>query len=413
MTLRRSLAPLRLADFRAYWAGRTISLVGNALAPVAVAFAVLHLGGDAGSLGLVLAARGVPQALLLLFGGVVSDRYPRQRVLVVACVVSGLVQTVAAGALLGGVATIGVLAAVEAIQGAVSAFTMPALSGVVPLVVPREQWQQANALTSAGRTGAVMLGPAVGGAVVATAGPGWGLAVDAATFLVAAGCYTRLRLPAAARPPESSTLADLRAGWDEFRSRTWLWVVVLAFFALNALFAGAWLTLGPVVANGTVGAAGWGLALAAMAVGMLLGTIAVVRFSWEHPLRAAMTGALLIALPIAALGLSPSLPVLMLAGAVGGFGLDLFAVTWETAMQEQIPTDKLSRVFAYDMLGSILAVPAGQVVIGAAAQAFTPRPVVLTAAALYVAIAMLALFTPAVWGLRRHAAARPLAVEAT
>ena len=124
-----------------------------------------------------------------------------------------------------------------------------------------------------------------------------------------------------------------------------------------------------------------------------------------------MTGALLIAVPIAALGLSPTLPVLMLAAAVGGVGLDVFVVTWETAMQEHIPTDKLSRVFAYDMLGSILAVPAGQVVVGAAAQAFTPRPVVLTAAALYVAIAVLALFTPAVWGLRRHAATRPPVVE--
>src|SRR5262249_24491790 len=159
----------------------------------------------------------------------------------------------------------------------------------------------------------------------------------------------------------SSALAELRAGWDEFRSRTWLWVIVLAFFALNALFAGAWLTLGPVVASGTIGAAGWRLALAAMAVGMLVGTLAVVRFRGEHRLRAAMTGALLIAVPIAALGISPTLPVLMLSAAIGGIGFDLFAVTWETAMQEQIPTDKLSRVFAYDMLGSVLAVPAGQV----------------------------------------------------
>src|SRR5262249_55069473 len=162
-----------------------------------------------------------------------------------ACLVSGVVQAAAAGALLGGIATIGMLAAVEAVHGAVSAFTMPALSGVVPLVVPREPGQRANAMTSAGRAGAVMLGPALGGVVVAAAGPGWGVAVDALTFLVAAACYVRLRLPAAERAAESSPLADLRVGWDEFRSRTWLWVIVLAFFALNALFAGAWLTLGP------------------------------------------------------------------------------------------------------------------------------------------------------------------------
>jgi MFS family permease len=413
MSLREWPAPLGLPAFRAYWAGRTISLVGNALAPVAVAFAVLHLGGDAAALGLVLAARGLPQALLLLFGGVVSDRHPRQRVLVVACVVSGAVQAAAAGVVVGGVATIAVLAAVEAVHGAVSAFTMPAMSGIVPVIVPREQWQAANALSSAGRTGAIMLGPALGGFLVATAGPGWGLAVDAATFLVAAGCFARLRLPARERLPASSTLADLRAGWAEFTARTWLWVVVAAFFVLNALFAGAWMTLGPVLAAGTVGAEGWGLALAALAVGMVVGTLLVVRGSWEHPLRAGMSGALLIAVPIAALGISPPLAVLMLAAAVGGIGFDLFAITWETVMQEQIPADTLSRVFSYDMLGSMLAVPAGQVVIGAAAGAFSPRPVVLAAAALYVATAMLALFTPAVWGLRWPVGRPPHPAEAT
>ena len=402
MTWRSSLAPLSQRGFRAYWAGRTVSLFGNTLAPVAVAFAVLGIGGDAGDLGLVLAARGVPQVLLLLFGGVVSDRYSRQRLLVVACVLSGIVQAVAAGLLISGAATVALLAVVEAVHGAVSAFTMPALAGIVPLVVPRRQWQQANALSSAGRTGAIMLGPALGGVIVATAGAGWGLAVDAATFVVAAVCFARLHLPATERLPGSSTLQDLREGWGEFTSRTWLWVVVLAFSALNAVYAGAWMTLGPVIAADTIGPQGWGFALASMAVGMLVGTLVLLRVSWDHPLRAGMSGALLIAIPIATLGLSPTLTVLLLAAFVGGIGFDLFTITWETAMQEHIPADRLSRVFSYDMLGSFVAIPVGQVAAGAAAEAFDPAPVVLAASAGYVVIGAAALLTPSVWNLRRR-----------
>jgi len=401
VTWRSSLAPLGSAGFRAYWVGRTVSLLGNTLAPVAVAFAVLQLGGDASDLGLVLAARGVPMALFLLFGGVISDRYPRDQVLVIACVVSGLVQAVAAFLVIGGSASIAILALVEAVHGGVSAFTLPAMAGVVPLVVAKESWQQANALTSAGRTGAVMLGPALGGLIVATAGAGWGLAVDAGTFLVAAAAFVRLRLPRGVESSASSMVDELRAGWHEFSSRTWLWVVVLAFSALNAIFAGAWMTLGPVVAEDSIGPAGWGFTLAALAAGTLIPTLLLLRVSWVHPLRVGMAGALLLAAPIAALSLTPRLSVLVVAAMIGGIGFGLFGITWETVMQEHIPTEMLSRVFSYDMLGSVVAIPAGQVAAGFATGAFELRPVIVTSAVLYVVIAAAALATPAVWRLRR------------
>lgn len=393
--------PLANAGFRAFWVGRTVSLLGNTLAPVVVAFAVLQLGGGAADLGLVLAARQVPQMVLLLLGGVLSDRYSRQRVLVVACVVSGLVQAVAAGLLISDVATIGLLAVVEAVHGAVSAFTMPALVGVVPLVVPRAQWQQANALTSAGRTGAVMVGPALGGILVATVGAGWGLAVDAAAFLLAAGCFARLGLARCERLASSSTWIELRAGWREFTSRTWLWTVVLAFVAINAIFAGAWATLGPVVAKDTVGPEGWGFALAAMGAGMLAASLVLLRVSYQHPLRVGMGGALLFAVPITTLAFSPSLAVLLVVAFIGGIGFDLFGITWETAVQEHIPTDVLSRVYSYSMFGFFVAIPLGAVSAGAAAEMFGIQPVILTAAITYITVVTTALLTPAVWRLSR------------
>ncbi len=394
-------APLAIPGFRAFWVARTVTLLGNTLAPVAVAFAVLHLGGSAADLGLVLAARHVPQVLLLLFGGVLSDRCSRQQVLVIACVGSGLVQALAAGLLIGGVATIVLLAAVEALHGAVSALTMPALAGVVPLIVPRAQWRQANALTSVGRTGAVMAGPALGGIIVATVGPGWGLALDAATFLLAAVLFARLGLTRVERVQSLSTRTLLRAGWREFSSRTWLWVLVLAFVALNAVFAGAWVTLGPVVADDTIGPEGWGFALAAMGAGMLTASLLLLHRSPQHPLRLGMVGALLFAVPITTLAFSPSLATLLVAAFIGGIGFDLYSITWDTAVQEHIPTDVLSRVQSYSMLGHFVAIPVGTISAGTLAEIHGTERVILTATITYVVVATTALLTPAVWRLPR------------
>lgn len=401
MMLGSSLAPLTGAGFRSFLLGRTISLLGNTLAPVAVAFGVLHIGGSAADLGLVLAARGGAQVTLLLFGGVLADRFSRQRVLVLACTASGAVQAVAAVMLLTGGATVGTLAAVEAIQGAVSAFTLPAMTGVVPLIVPRLQWQQANALAAAGRNVAMVLGPSLGGIIVATAGAGWALAANAATYMVAAFFYTRMNLPNSDRAAASNTWRELRTGWAEFTAHTWLWAVVLGAAIMNALYAGAWVTLGPVIAEHTIGPARWGIALSAMAAGMLVGTLLMLRVAWRRPLRSGMMGILLVALPMAALGFPSQFTVLLVAAVMAGIGFEIFGVNWETALQENIAEDKLSRVASYDMLGSFAAIPLGQVLAGMAAAAFDPTHVVVTAATIYLATGILVLLTPAVWRLPR------------
>lgn len=403
MTWRSALAPLGSAGFRSYLLGRTVSLIGNTLAPVAIAFAVLHIGGSPADLGLVLAARGLAQVVLLLFGGVLADRFSRQRVLVLACTASGVVQAVAAIMLLTGQATVATLAAVEAVQGAVSAFTLPAMAGIVPLIVPRTHWQQANALAAAGRNGAMVLGPSLGGIIVATAGAGWALAANAATYLLGAGFYARMRLPSGDRTTTTNTWAEMRTGWAEFTAHTWLWAVVLGAAVMNALFAGAWITLGPVIAEDTIGPARWGIALSAMAVGMFVGTMLMLRTSWRHPLRTGMLGILLVALPIAALGVPSHIPLLLTAAVLGGIGFEIFGINWETTLQENIDEDKLSRVFSYDMVGSFAAIPLGQVLAGTAAAVFEPSAVVLTAAGLYLTTGMLVLTTPAVWRLRRNA----------
>ncbi|HET7326417.1 MAG TPA: MFS transporter [Nocardioidaceae bacterium] len=400
MTWRESLQPLQAAEFRYYLIARTVDLFGNTMAPVAVAFAVLHIGGSATDLGLVLAARSVPLVVFTLYGGVIADRMGRDRVLVTACVLSGVVQGLAAYLLIGDLATVALLAFVEAVHGTVSAFTMPAVQGVVPLLVERDRLQHANALAAVGRNAAIMTGPAVGGILVATAGAGWALAVDALTFVVAGVLFARLRLPHDAVLAGSSILSELKDGWAEFVSRTWVWVIVLGFGVLNALWACAWVTLGPVVADETIGADGWGLVLTGQAVGLMVGTLLLLRLRVRHPLRLGMVGVTALCLPMLMLGVAPQLGLLLISACVAGVGMDLFGITWETALQQHVPVSRLSRVTAYDVLGSIVAVPIGQIAAGPLVAVFELRSVLLGCATVYVSVALAVLAVPAVWRLR-------------
>jgi MFS family permease len=188
-------------------------------------------------------------------------------VLFTANLLSALTQAVAAVLVISGAAEIWTLVVLEAANGVVSAFIMPAMEGVVPQLAPRDHLQQANALLSFSRSGLAILGPTLAALLVAGAGPGWALAVDATTWLVSAMLLTRVRLPARERSAGVSTgmLHDLREGWSVFRGTTWLWVVVLGFGVMNAIHAGAWYTLGTALAKDTFGARGWGFVLSGCA----------------------------------------------------------------------------------------------------------------------------------------------------
>jgi hypothetical protein len=224
------------------------------MAPVALAFAVLHLTDSAGALAQVLTARTAAMVLFLLVGGVISDRMSRTTVLQLAHALTAVTQGAAAALVVTGHANLGMLTAIEALNGAVSAFTMPAMAGIVPLVVDRARLQPANALLAFSRSGLTVVGPAVAGLLVVTVGPGWALAFDAGTYLAAILCLWPVRLPrrsVAMAPERTSMLREVRDGWWEFRSRTWLWVVVVVFGVLNAIQFGALGVLGPLVASRT------------------------------------------------------------------------------------------------------------------------------------------------------------------
>ena len=377
------LTPLRYPMFRFLVAGRTVTMAGNAVAPIALAFAVLDLTGSARDLGVVVGVRSLTNVLFVLFGGVIADRLPRQLVMVGASTLACLTQAAVATSVLTGTATIPLLIGLSAVNGLAAALAFPAASALMPQTVPVEVRQQANAINRLGINSAMIAGASLGGLLVATAGPGWGLAIDAATFGVAGLLFALVRVPRLARAAErTSVFADLRIGWTGFIGRTWLWVVVAGFCVINAAMTGSMNVLGPVVADAEFGRKAWGLVLAVETLGMVVGALLAMRVRVKRLLFYGVlwcAGDLVLVL---ALGLAPQVVPLLIAGFAVGVALEQFSVAWETTMQEHVPGEMLARVYSYDMLGSILAVPIGQVAAGPLAEHFGVRPTLVGAAAL-------------------------------
>jgi MFS family permease len=309
-------------------------------------------------------------------------------VIVGADLLAGLCQALVAVLLITDVIELWQLVVLEALNGACFAFFLPASTGLVPQTVPVHLLQPANALLRLSINGLQIFGAGLGGLLVAAAGPGTALAVDAATFVLSAGCFALLRLPEAPVAGYERFLGQLRTGWREFRTRRWLWVIVAQFSIVNAAVGGAVFVLGPLIALRELGgAASWGLVLAAQSAGLLLGALLGLRFRPRRPLVAASLGVLLELPLLALLALAAPLPLLAAAAVVAGFGLEIFAVQWDTALQGHAPGDVLSRVSSYDALGSVVFVPLGLAVAGPLAAA------VGTLTAIWMALALVAAAT--------------------
>ncbi|WBQ07189.1 MFS transporter [Kribbella sp. CA-293567] len=401
MTWREDLAVLRHRDVRIFVTARFVSMLGSSIAPIALVFAVLDVSDAASAVGIVLAARSIPNVVFLLVGGVISDRLPRKLVLIVANSVSGLTQALAAVLVLSGDAEIWQLAVIEALNGIASAFVLPAMVGILPSILDRSELPQANAVSGFARSIALIGGGAVAGVIVGLTSPGVGLAVDAVAFGLAAYLLTLLRVPRIERSA-SSMLHDLRVGWTEFVSRQWVWTVVAGFLVLNMVFTACYQTLGPVIADDTFGRVGWGAVSAAFGAGLIAGGIVMIRLKPRYPVRIGMFGMLSIVPMYLVLALAPYTAAVAVVAFVVGVGFELFGIGWETALGQHIPLDKLSRVSSYDMLGSFVAGPVGQLSVGYLAAVTSAKAVELYGAAVHVVVVVAVLLVPSVWRLQRH-----------
>lgn len=395
MRVSEAFDPLRGANFRWFFVGRALATAGNTMATLALTFAVLDVSDRPSDLGFVLAARSIPFAVLMLYGGVIADRFPRRLVLVTSSVVSFATHAVVAGLLFTDAATIPLIMAVEGLNGAASAFTFPALQGIVPQVVERDSIQQANALLGAARNTSMVIGPILGGLIVAVAGPAWALGANALISAFAALLFALMKLSSRVMERES-VLTGLKTGWREFSSRRWVWSVVCVASVQNALFAAAWLTLGPIVADDSVGRGGWGVVLAAQAAGLFAGTFVTMWSRLTYPLRAGVLGIAASAPALAILGANPTLVPLAVAAFIGGVGMEIMGVGWQTALQTGVPEQVLSRVASYDALGSFVAIPVGQLLAVPLSHLLGTQTVILGASAMYMALCVTLLLLPSV-----------------
>lgn len=355
------------------------------MAPIALAFAVLDLTGSRSDLGYVLAARAAPQIVFLLVGGIWADRLPRNRVMVASSVASMATQGIVAALLLTGRAEMWQLIMIAALNGVSSAFFFPASAAIVPQTVPGQLIQQANALLRLALNSSLVVGAAVGGAIVHAAGPGWAIAVDAGTFGLAAIFAAAMRLPAVRARGTPSFVRELAEGWRAFSSRTWLWVIVLQFSLLNAAQNGAFQVLGPAQAQAHLGGAGvWGAILACQAAGLITGGIVMLRVRPDRLLLVATSAILTLALPLVALAKPAPAVVIGAAAFAMGLGIEVFSVCWDTTMQQQVPGELLSRVYSYDALGSLVLIPVGFAIAGPIADAIGSQATLYGAAALVV-----------------------------
>ena len=395
--------PLAHADYRHLVSGATVSALGNAITPVALAFAVLDLGGSATDLGLVVSAFAAAEVLTVLAGGVLGDRLPRQLMLQGSAAAAAVFQALIAVALIADWATIPLLAVGGVLNGCLGALSGPSSSALTRQTVPAEELPKAVALRRLAQNGAMVIGFSGAGSLVAVFGSGWAIAVDAATFAVAAVCFGLIRVPRLVVPEKApSLLGDLRAGAAEVFRHTWLWLLIGQALLYHLFYGGVQGVLGPIVVGDSLGRSAWGWSLGALMLGFIIGGLLTLRW---RPRRGLFVGTTLLALTAAfplAMALSDHLPLLLVGAFLHGFGLEIFSVNWDLSIQQNIPEDKLARVYSFDIVGSYVARPLGLVVTGPIATAVGFDRWLLVVAAVMGGSALLSLTSPAVRRLERR-----------
>jgi MFS family permease len=407
MRLRAAVGALAERNFRLLFASSTISGLGDGISVVALVFAVLQVSDSAIALGLVIAARQIADAAIVLAAGVWADRLPRHLVLIVVAVVQGVVQAITGTLVLTDSATIPMLIGLQALYGLAEGFYLPASTGLIPATISPGRLQQANALLGLSRNATRIVGPAIGGAIVAAGSPGSALLIDAASFAAGALLLVPLRLPKRAEVVETkSFFADLRQGWNEFRRQTWIWTTIVFFGIGNFAFASYWV-LGPIVAKSDLGGApAWAALTAAFSVGALVGGLLALRIRPKKPLAASCMAAWVFLLQPLGMGLGLPLWTLIVFSVLCGCGLAIHIALWFTVFQQNVPEESLSRVSSYDSFGSFVLLPLGAALAGPVAAVIGVQQTLLAAAFVIAVTQVIVYAQPSV-----HAIRSPSSVE--
>ena len=372
---------------------RLISNVGNGLSPIALAYGVLSLpGADGSDLSIVMGARYLPLIIFMLFGGVFADRFQRNRIVGGSDIIGSALVAVSAISLIAGFSSILLLAIMGALFGFLNALWWPAMSGVLPEILPKEKLQEGNAIIGLMSNIGVVFGTLLGGVIVTLTSPGWALLIDGATFFIAGLIVWNLKLDAKSRIESPGILDDLRVGWREFISRSWLVTMVIAFAFINMAFDSMITILGPLnFSDPETGPRNWSYNLAGLTIGMMIGGIIVLKFKFKHPLFVSMILVAISGIWDFALAFDLSLAISIAAGIFSGIAVEIFLVTWSTSMQTHIPEESFSRVNAYDSLGSYGFAPLGIIIAGPLAEAFSVNSILFATGSITLLASVVAL----------------------
>jgi MFS family permease len=400
------LPALREPAFRNLFAGQALSRLGDRIAPVALAFGVIDSGGSAADLGLVVAAGTIPFALFAIAAGVWGDRVPRRRVMIASDAVRAVVQVITGALLLSGSADVWMLAALAAVYGTGDAFFWPAMNGLLPETIESDRLQEANALLGGTQSASNILGPVIAGVVIAIADPGGAILLDAATFVASIFFLLRIApgaLGAGARDgDEEGFLEQLRGGWREVSSRTWVWTGLIALGAYHVIVLPAVFVLGPILSERELnGASSWAIIVAGFGVGSVIGQVLIYRLPFRRPMRASMIGFVIASSQAAIIGSGLSVAAIAALEALTGVAVSIAFTLWETSLQQHVPSRALSRVSSYDFTASAGLMPIGLALAGPISDAIGLHTTLRLMSLVGIASALACLAVPAVRELAR------------
>ncbi len=393
---------LREGSFRLLLTGQAISIIGDAISMIALPFAILAMGGSVGQVGLVLAARAVPNAIFLLIGGVWADRLPRRLVMLTSDLIRGVIMVAVFIVLVSDVGSIWVLVVLMAIYGIGEAFFRPALSGIIPQTVSAERLQEAYGLLATTPALGIAVGGAIGGALVALISPAGAIAFDAVSFGASALCLAFMKTKGEPSPWRNRNFRkDLNEGWTAFSSRHWLVVVVIgevlyALFVMPSIYA-----VGPAIADEKLnGASSWAAVVSGFGIGFLIGGLTAMKLRPQRPLILAYILCIPFAFFFIAMAIAPPVIVLALAAIIAGSVISISGTLLETTITREVPQELRSRVGSFRTLGSVAMLPVGMLLVGPITGTFSNTGAEILAFVAVLMNAAIVLGTPSVRALR-------------
>ena len=358
------LVPLRHRDFRLLLTGQTISSFGNSISNVAVPFQLLALGASPLQLGITIAIETATNVAFLLLGGAVADRIQRRTLILASDALAGSVLATVAALSISGALRVEHLYVAAAALGAAEAFLFPAFSAIIAELVPADILRAGNAARLLSRSAARIAGPTIGGLVVAFVSPAAAFGIDALTFFFSFAMLLLAHPDKRTAATSTSIVADIREGFGYVFRYRWLWTTTIYFMLVNVAYAGQSGVMTPLLVRDTLAgdARVFGFVNSAYGVGTIVAGIGVAQLAARRPGRVMFAFEILAALGVLAIGLAPTLPVVLLAMVVMGVALASSTVIWQSLLQRLVPTHVLGRVTSIDLLGNSVINPLAPII---------------------------------------------------